>query len=105
MEVLNGGSAVLSMDAGSKATVTFTRTGINRIGNRDAWSGIAKVYVDGNILATVDTFAANDAANAVVYSVSNLSVGGHTLIIEVTGQKSGASGGAWIWVDALDATP
>jgi len=94
------------MDAGSRATVTFNGTGVTWIGYRDAWSGIANVYVDDVLKSTVDTYAAPDATQtqAKVYSVTGLASGSHKLSIEVTGKKGTSSQGVWVWVDAFDVT-
>ncbi len=100
----SGGSSVLAMDTGSQATFTFTGMSVKWIGYSDQWSGIAQVYVDGKLLGTVDTYAASEQAQAVQYSVNNLSSGTHTLTISVTGQHDAASSGAWVWVDAFDVT-
>jgi trimeric autotransporter adhesin len=99
--IMSAGTAVLAMDPGSSATVSFTGTGINWIGYRDAWSGIANVYVDGTLAATVDTYSAANLAQTVTYSIGGLSPGTHTLRIAVTGTHSAGSGGAWVWVDAF----
>src|SRR5262249_35834086 len=45
----SGGSAVLAMDSGSRATFAFTGTAVRWIGYRDEWSGISNVYVDGQL--------------------------------------------------------
>ncbi|SPF45627.1 exported hypothetical protein [Candidatus Sulfopaludibacter sp. SbA4] len=100
----SGGSAVLAMDPGSQAKFTFTGTGVNWIGYRDQWSGIAQVYVDGVLKGTVDTYSANALAQTVVYSVSGLSNASHTLTINVTGTMDANSAGEWVWVDAFDVT-
>jgi len=100
----SGGSAVLSMTAGSRATFTFNGTGANWIAYRDEWSGIARVYVDGNLLGEVDTYATPSAAKATAYSVTGLTASAHTLTVEATGTRSSASGGSWVWVDAFDAS-
>jgi hypothetical protein len=97
--------AKLSMDPGARATVTFTGTAVNWIAYRDQWSGMARVYVDGVLKSTVDTYAPNDRAQQVMYSITGLSRGTHTLAIEVVGQHSKKSGGNWVWVDAFDVTP
>ena len=98
----SGGSAHLAMDAGNTATLTFNGTGIRWLGLRDPWSGIARVYIDGTLRATVDTYSAVDQKRATLYEAIDLAAGSHTLRIEVTGTKASASGGAWIWVDAFD---
>jgi hypothetical protein len=92
-----------AMDAGSKATVTFTGTGIKWIGYRDEWSGIAAVTVDGQAV-NVDTYLTPSRSQAVVYSIDNLSRTTHTLTIELLYRKNASSGGYWAWVDAFDVT-
>jgi hypothetical protein len=99
---LSGGSAVLATDAGSRATVTFNGTGVTWIGYRDQFSGIARVYLDGALAATVDTYLSTGQAQSAVYVASGLASGTHTLTIEVTGTRNPASAGSWIWVDAFD---
>ena len=102
MSVNSGGSSAMAMDTGSRATITFNGTGVTWIGYRDAWSGIANVYVDDVLKSTVDTYAASDVAQAKQYSVSGLASGSHKLSIEVTGKKGTSSQGLWVWVDAFD---
>ena len=98
----SGGSAALTMDSGSRATFTFVGTGISWIGYRDQWSGVARVYLDNSLIATVDTFASPATAQTVLYSVAGIPLASHTLVLEATGAHSPNSGGSWIWVDALD---
>jgi len=100
----SGGSSVLAMDQGSQAKFTFTGTAVQWIGYRDAWSGIAQVYLDGTLKGTVDTYSPNEQAETVVYSLTGLSNASHNLTIMVTGGKNWNSGGAWVWVDAFDVT-
>ena len=100
----SGGSATMAMDAGSRANFTFTGTGVNWIGYRDQWSGIAQVYLDGVLKATIDTYSANAQAQASEYSASGLSNATHSLAIVVTGQRDSKSSGGWVWVDAFDVT-
>jgi hypothetical protein len=102
--VQSGGTALLSTDAGSSATISFTGSGIKWIAYRDAWSGIANVSVDGAPPTTVDTYSQIDQAQAVAYSVSGLAAGSHTLSISVAGKHNPSSGGSWIWVDAFDVS-
>jgi len=101
----SGGSAGLAMAAGARATLTFTGTAVKWIGYRDQWSGIARVYVDGVLASTVDTYAAPSQAQTVLYTATGLAQGVHTLAVEVLGTRNAASGGAWVWVDAFDVTP
>jgi hypothetical protein len=98
----SGGSAVLAMDAGSKAVFAFAGTGVSWIGYRDPWSGIAQVYLDGVLKSTIDTYSASAQAQAVLYSVNGLSNTTHSLTIVVTGTRDAASQGDWVWIDAFD---
>ncbi len=79
LSIHSGGSAVLSSDAGAKATFTFTGTGVSLIGYRDEWSGIGQVYLDNVLAATIDTYASQSAAQAVLYTANGLASGSHTL--------------------------
>ena len=101
----SGGSAVLATDAGSRATITFNGTGITWIAYRDQFSGIARVYLDGALEATVDTYLSPAQAQAATYVINGLASGTHTLTIEATGTHNPGSGGSWIWVDAFDVGP
>jgi hypothetical protein len=98
----SGGSAALSMDSGSRMTFTFSGTGIRWVGYRDEWSGIARVYLDNSLTATVDTFASPAAAQTVLYSLTGLAPTTHTLVLEATGTRNTQSGGSWVWVDAFE---
>ncbi len=100
----SAGSAVLAMDANSQAKFTFTGTSVSWIGFSDPWSGIAQVYLDGALVATVDSYSATQTAQKVQYTAANLANATHTLTIVVTGTQASSSGGAWVWVDAFDVT-
>jgi hypothetical protein len=96
----SGGSAALTLDG--SATLTFTGTAARWIGFTDPWSGIANVYVDGVLKATVDTYSSATKYQVVQYTVTGLASGTHTLKIQATGQHNSAASAAWIWVDAFD---
>lgn len=98
----SGNSAKLSMSAGSTATFSFTGTSVTWIAYQDEWSGIARVYIDRVLQGTVDNYATPGKAQKAVYTASGLPWGTHYLTIQVTGTKSAASRGSWIWVDAFD---
>jgi hypothetical protein len=99
---LSGGSSALAMDAGSRVTINFTGTGINWIAYRDEWSGIARVYIDGEMKTSIDTYLSPAQARAVLYNIGGLAPGTHSLIIEATGTRNASSKGSWVWVDAFD---
>jgi len=96
--------ARLSMEATARVDFVFTGTGVNWIGYRDEWSGIAEVLVDGKLRATVDTYAKPARAQVSLFAIDELRYGPHTLTILPTGRRKPPSGGAWIWVDAFSIT-
>jgi len=97
----SGHSARLSMEPSSRVDFSFTGTGVRWLGYRDEWSGIAEVYLDGRLRATVDTYAKPARPQVEIYAIDGLRDGPHTLTIQPTGRHATASGGAWIWVDAF----
>ena len=99
----SGGHAILAMDAGSRVTINFNGTGISWLAYRDEWSGIARVYVDGEEKSTIDNYL-SPAQQRVVYSIGGLQSGSHSLSIEVTGTHNQSSKGSWVWLDAFDVT-
>jgi hypothetical protein len=99
----SGGSATLAMDAGSRATFRFAGNSVRWIGRRDRWSGMARVYLDGQLHGMVDTYAPVDEAEAVLLSVGELASGSHALEVEATGGGNPLSAGAWVWLDAFEA--
>src|SRR5438477_4144343 len=83
----SGGRAVRASAPGASATVTFTGTAVSWIGYRDRSSGIARVYIDGSAITSIDTYASSTKAQTVIYQKTGLQTGTHTLEIEVTGSK------------------
>jgi uncharacterized protein (TIGR03437 family) len=98
----SGGGAVLATDPGSGVSITFNGSGITWIGYRDQWSGIAQVYLDGSLTATVDTYLSPAQYQAPVYSVAGLAPGTHSLSIQATGTHSSSSQDSWVWLDAFN---
>jgi hypothetical protein len=101
----SGGSAALAFNSGARATFRFTGTAVKWIGYRDAWSGIANVYIDGVLKSQVDTYAASAQAQGVNFAITGLSSGNHTITIEATGTKGKSAISVWVWVDAFDFLP
>lgn len=102
----SGGTAALGFSSGQRATFSFTGTGVSWIGQRAPWTGIANVYLDGALVATIDTYAAIEEIRTVLYTASGLGSGVHTLAIEVPEPrtKNPASSDYFVVVDALDVT-
>ena len=91
--------------AGMRATFSFTGTSVSWIGARGPHTGIARVWLDGALVAEVDTYRTTEEIQANVYSATGLAAANHTLTIEVTGLKNAASTDTYIVVDAFDVTP
>src|SRR5262245_47788665 len=53
----SGGTAAFSTAAGAQASFTFTGTSVSWIGGRASDTGIARVFVDGVLVAQVDTYS------------------------------------------------
>ena len=92
-----------SSTPGAQATLSFTGTAVRWIGQYSFGGGIARVYLDGVLVATVDTYSPlEEEEQAAMYDVAGLANGSHTLTIEVTGQKNAGSQGTTVYVDAFD---
>ena len=102
---LSGGSGALAMDAGSRAALGFTGSGVSWITYQDQWSGVARVYVDGELKTTLDNYASPAHTGVAAYSITGLSPGTHTIAIEATGSRNSSAQGSWVWIDAFDVVP
>jgi hypothetical protein len=98
----SGGTAILTMDAGQRATFSFSGTKVNWIAYADQWSGIANVLLDGQLKAEIDLYSESSRPQFRAYGISGLAGGAHTLTVEVTGRRNASSAGSWVWVDAFD---
>ncbi|HEX9368568.1 MAG TPA: Ig-like domain-containing protein [Vicinamibacterales bacterium] len=102
------GTAAVSTIPGDRATFTFTGTSVRWIGYRGPQAGIARVILDGTVVAdSLDMFipSPSEGPQEAVFTLPGLTNQSHTLIIEVTGSKNPASLGVSIVVDAFDVTP
>lgn len=99
----SGGSSNYLNSAG-RATLTFHGTGVAWVTRTTPNSGIARVWLDGKMVGRVDRYSASSLYQQVVYSVSGLSLGTHTIAIEWTGTKNAASAGTNLMLDAFRVT-
>jgi hypothetical protein len=100
------GTAAVSTVPGAQATLTFTGTSVSWIGARGPQTGIARVILDGNVVAdSFDTYAPTEVPQTTLLTIPGLAAVNHTLTIEATGSKNTASLGAFIVVDAFDVRP
>ena len=88
--------------AGARATLAFTGTSVRWVGYRGPIGGIARVFLDGDFVGQVDTYAAEETAQAILYEASGLAAGAHVLAIEVTGEMNLLAQNPFIAVDAFD---
>jgi hypothetical protein len=99
------GATAESDTVGAQATITFTGTGISWIGARGPQCGIARVFLDGSVVAdSIDTYSQTEGPQHTDFSTSGLAAGTHTLTIQVIGQNP-LSTNAWILIDAFDVIP
>ena len=88
--------------ANETMTVSFRGTAVSWIGYRGPDAGIAQVTMDGGAPAQVDMYAPTATYQPVVWTLTGMTDGQHTLKIQATGTKNPASSGARVVVDALD---
>ena len=100
----SGGTAALGFVANQRATHTFSGTGVTWIGFRGPQTGIARVHLDGVLVATVDAYSPNEVVQASLYTSDALAFGTHTIAIEVTRTKNDAANDFYVIVDAFDVT-
>ncbi len=90
--------------AGASASFTFDTSAVRYVGVKGSNGGIADIYLDGNKVATVDTYApGNKEYEQVLYQAVGLPAGTHTLKVVVTGQHNPASSDAFVSIDGFDA--
>jgi hypothetical protein len=100
----SGGTAALAFASGQRATFPFTGTGVSWIGFRGPQTGVADVYLDGTLVATIDPYSSTEQVQAVLFTVNGLPMGPHTLAIEVPSPraKNRLSSDYFTVIDAFD---
>jgi hypothetical protein len=102
----SGGTAAIGFAAGQRATLGFTGTRIDWLGLRGPQTGIANVYLDEVLSATIDAYSPSEQTSAVLFSAGSLTPGPHTLVIDIPNPrvKNNASTDYFVVVDAFDVT-
>jgi len=99
----SGGYTRASSITGAQATLTFTGQNVRWLGDRSFSGGYARVYIDGVVVATVDTHTPmQEEYQTPLFIASNLLPGTHTLTIEVTGTAAPGSSGVRVVIDAFE---
>jgi SpoIID/LytB domain protein len=99
--LFSGGSHKTVNSPGS-VIVAFTGTYLAWIGKTAPYYGKARVTLDGGTPTMVDLYSPTDAYKRNVYTTGFLASGPHTVTIEWTGTKNGASSNYQLGVDAFD---
>ena len=105
-----GGTETWSNKAGATCTCKFTGTGCEWISSMDIIGGLASVYVDGELMDDKISLGVGLSTPGIargyekepgrlVYSIENLPYGEHTLTVEVRGEKTSRSMGAYVFID------
>ena len=99
----SGGKITSTTKAGAWAEYVFYGTGIEWLATAASDKGIAKVYLDGATdPVLVDLYEPSTIYQKPVYKRHGLTLGKHTLRIEVTGAKSASSNGVGVNIDAFE---
>jgi hypothetical protein len=96
----SGGSYRSSSEPRAVAKFTYTGTGVDWITATGPAGGMARVTVDGSLVAIVDLYSAT-AASQVVESYQGLAPGSHTLAVTLVGSKNPLSTGHEVVIDAF----
>ena len=81
----NGGKVRYAIVGGATAWFTFSGTSITWIGPKGPTRGQANIYIDEQLVETVDVYASRYNARAEIFSTSFDRLGTHTITIEVVG--------------------
>lgn len=99
----NSMSSVMKSDTElDRATLNFSGTGVDWIGDIGLDLGMSNVYVDGELSAVVDQFSPEQKHEVQLFSIRNLEPGPHSIEIEVSGQRNPNSIGSGVGIDAFD---
>jgi hypothetical protein len=86
---------------GASVTAVFSGTAVSFIAKKGSTLGVARIILDGGTPIDVNLYSATTRYKQKVWSISGLTAGNHTLVIEWTGTRGGGTG-ATINLDALD---
>jgi hypothetical protein len=98
----SGGTAMASSVAGARATFRFTGTAVTWIGGRGVAGGIARIYLDGQLVKDLSLYGISEETDTRLYSLRGLEPGSHTLVIEVSAEREPDAQGNEVVVDAFD---
>lgn len=91
-----------SGETGAYAEYTFTGTGVRLITKKNSSLGLFDIYLDGNKVATYDSYAPSPVFDAVAYETTSLADTTHTIKMVVTGTKNPNSSGYNVNLDLFE---
>ena len=97
----SGGTFSTLVGKNGYASMSFKATGVSWVSRPGPYNGLAKVYLDGKLVKTVDLYKSKTQFKKTVWSVKGLSNTTHTLKVVRTGKKNSAADGANLVVDAF----
>jgi len=100
----SGGTVAVTDVPGASASFTLHGTGVRWTTVRGPSQGRAAIYVDGELVRTVDNYAETPTPN-VVRTVDGLIIGVHTVQIVALGDARARARGAFVTVDRLAVVP
>ncbi len=82
-------------------SITFEGEKVVLVSDRDPYRGIAQVWIDGGLAATVDMYAPTTINQAVVFESGILAAGTHTIEVRATGSKNPSARYNYVTVDCF----
>ena len=94
-----GGDALFGNFFGSYVEFRFKGTGVKWFGSRNTDNGVASVYLDGELVATVDTYAESYILSTQLWKITGLENTNHTLRLVVEAEYNLDQYKSYITVD------
>ena len=101
-EQYSASTICVSDEISAKANIYFVGTGIVLIGPKDQNLGLARIFINDKLVATIDQFSRDKVAISEIFSIQDLSLSPHKLTVEVSGSKNPLSTGNLVSIDAVD---
>ncbi|WP_298460876.1 hypothetical protein [uncultured Cellulomonas sp.] len=97
----SGGAATRARSGPASVSLRFRGAGVDWVSRRGRTAGINTVWLDDRLVATVDRYAPRTEHGVVVWSVTDLPPGVHTVRVEHTGTRDPAAIDDTVVVDAF----
>ena len=97
----DGGSLTLGTTANSFVEFKFNGTSFEWYGAKANNRGIAKIYIDGKEVSSVDAYSPSTSFTQLLYKSNDLDAGTHTVKIVVSGSKNKDSSHCQIDIDKI----